>query len=371
VSELDAILALRDVARARGVPSVLAQLVRVVGSHYRRAGARMLLTGDGRAVGALSGGCLEGDLLVRVPAVLAGGSAIAVDYDMRAPADLVWGLGLGCDGAVRILMEPLDGSHDGHLDSLARAARGRRTGLLATVAREARGAPLGARLLLDGGVLTADARFDADVACSLGAALRAAPRSRATHSGTVLLPGGAEALLEVLRPPIRLLVCGTGPDVPPLVRLARELGWGVGVVATSPAAAARVASPAGVPAVSLEALLSLDDRTAVVVMTHAFARDVEVLRTLAARPPRYVGVLGPRARTERLLGELGPARTRLACALRSPVGLDVGAETPEEIALAIVAEVQCVTAVRRGGALCDLAGPLHERETENGERGAA
>jgi xanthine/CO dehydrogenase XdhC/CoxF family maturation factor len=314
-NELRAVHALAEEAHASGTGAVLAHLVSVEGSHYRRPGARMLATADGRTAGGVSGGCLERDLFERVPAVLVRREVVAVDYDLRAPADRPWGLGLGCDGAVRILLEPLDAEALAFLRSVARAHRGRRSLSMATVAIAGPEAPLGARFVLE---THASAALSGAARDAVEEALREPPR----RSRTLPLPGGGVALLEHLAPPVRLLAFGNGPDIPPLLRLAEDLGWDAGL--------RRDIQDVGQP----------DARTAAVVMTHSFARDLEILRALAEDPPPYVGLLGPRTRAERLLSALGPSAAPLEPVLHAPVGLALGAETPAEIALAIVAEVQ-------------------------------
>jgi len=367
VSELETIALLAaDVLRGGG-RAVLALLAHVEGSHYRRPGARMLLAEDGRTAGAISGGCLEADLLERLPAVLARGETTAVDYDMRGPADLVWGLGLGCDGAVRILLQPLDDGRAARLQRLAAASSARRTAGCATIFRAGPGAPLGAWLVLDRGEPHGDASGAARAA--LEAALARALTAREPKPRRVVLDGGAEALVEVLEPAPLLLVFGTGPDVPPLVRLARAAGFGVRVLSHAPrsASASRVSELLGGRVLDIREIPTGATRTAAVLMTHAFSRDADVLRTLLAEPPQYIGILGPRPRAERLLTEAAAGRRiepGIAARIHAPIGLDIGAETPEEIALAILAEAAAALAERDGGKLRRRPGRLHEANVE-------
>jgi xanthine dehydrogenase accessory factor len=321
-NELRAVHALAEEAASSGTGAVLAHLVSVEGSHYRRPGARMLIAADGRAAGGVSGGCVEVDLFERVKGVLARGEPAAVEYDLRGREDRPWGLGLGCDGAVRILLQPLDGGTLAFLRDVESAHRARGTIAMATVAIAAPGATLGSRLVLGG---EAPAALSAEVK----EALRSALADPGGSPRTFPLPGGGAVLLERLLPPVRLLAFGNGPDVDPVLELARAVGWDVEKRRDA------------------EDLGALDPRTAAVVMTHSFARDLEILRALAAAPPPYVGLLGPRVRTARLVSALESAAPALEPVLHAPVGLAIGGESPAEIALAIVAEVQAALAPSR------------------------
>ena len=217
--------ACRRVDRGRR-PAVLATVVKVAGSTYRKPGARMLFPAGGEPVGMVSGGCLEADLSERARAVLDSGEPRTVVYDMRSPDDLVWGLGLGCNGEVRVLLEPLlPGKHPGYLDFLQRCLRERRAGVVATVFAvegETRAA-VGDRITVDAG---ADARLIADDG-PIGERLMAdAKRSlgdRRSAAKNYELPAGrVEALLEYVAPPVSLAVFGAGSDAQPLVRFAAD-----------------------------------------------------------------------------------------------------------------------------------------------------
>lgn len=353
-----------DAIRRRGGHAVLATIVEVSGSTYRRPGARMLLGDDGSAVGLLSGGCLEGDLVERSRAVLDSGSAVTIVYDMTGRDELVWGLGLGCAGKVHVLLEPLPArlSPD-PLQLLRQAIEQRRDGSVATVYHSADPArvPVGARVGCESGS-TGDGLLDRRIRSDLPVRVTAS-RRYATPSGSF------DVLLESIAPPQPLVILGGGPDALPLVRLAKQLGWHVTVIDHRPSFA-RAANFPGADRVMLSghedplAGVAPDEHAAAVVMTHKFLHDVELLERLLASPVRYIGLLGPKARTGQLLGALAergiePDAERLACVF-GPVGLDLGAETPEEIALSILAEIRAVLGGRRGGFLRERDAPLHE-----------
>lgn len=308
---------LRIVRRGPG-PFVLATLVAAEGASYRRPGARLLLDRDGPLRGSLSGGCLEGEVQARGREVLATGRPRLLRYDLRGDADLVWGSGSGCEGVLDILVEPLPAFPD-WMAWVEAAWSGRKT----------------LRILID---LSPQ---------HLGA------RTRAEH------PDGQdprEASLEVFVPPIALWILGAGDDSRPLVRMAKELGWTVGLLDHRPAFARPERFPeadavqAGHPAATLPAL-PLDARSAVVLMTHHYAKDLEALRLLLPSAAGYLGLMGSRARGAKLLAELAAEGLRADGRLHTPVGLDLGGQDPETLALAILAEVQASLAGRGAGSL--------------------
>jgi len=374
VSELARILEACAEARRDGVPAALATVVRVTGSAYRRPGARMLFRPDRAPVGLVSGGCLEEDLALRTNDVLDSGEARTVIYDMRSPDDIVWGLGLGCDGEVRVLLERLTGDA-GYLEFLEGCGRRGVPGVLATVyeVQGVAGIGVGERLTLDddgrivpggegwGGLLERVAE-DAREVRRIGKSRNATYRPEGG--------GSIEALVEYVAPPVSLLVFGAGMDALPVVQGARQLGWQVTVADHRPAYASRERFPLADSVVLLDHdrlirdLPPIDGNTAVLVMTHHFLHDLELLEKLIPSPAPYLGVLGPHRRAEKLLQQLAsrgvrPTREQLA-RFHGPVGVDMGSETPEEIALSILAEIQAVLRHRGAGFLRDLQGPLHD-----------
>jgi xanthine/CO dehydrogenase XdhC/CoxF family maturation factor len=330
-------------------PSALATLVATAGSTYRKAGARMLIEADGRITGLLSGGCFETDLRERAAAVFAGGPPLVVEYDMRSVDDLVFGIGAGCEGAMRILVEPIAaGSATAAALEQARALNHGGEDAVLLVVHEGAAAALGTRAW----PALAGETIDAGLARSCGEAL-ATKSSRSVRYGERAAP--REAWIQYLAPPPKVLVCGAGPDAEPLVALLTLLGLPVTVVDHRAAllAPGRFGDAAMVHSApdALAAQVPLAGFMAAVVMSHHLASDAGYLRALATAPIAYVGLLGPRARRERLLADLGPAAGALAARLRAPIGLDLGAATPESIALAIAAEIHAFAAARTGGPL--------------------
>jgi xanthine/CO dehydrogenase XdhC/CoxF family maturation factor len=357
VKELrDLLSAYEQLARAGGA-GVLATVVHAEGSTYRRPGARLLALPDGGAVGVVSGGCLEPDLAEHAKAVLRSGEPRCVRYDHARPDDLVWGLGLGCAGIVDVFLERVDAARPGPLETLRAWLAARRPGAIAT---RISGARAGTRRTFQ---LGADPEGGGDLALHAAALAEAAGDGRPRR---IRDAQRGDVAIEAFRPPPRLAIFGAGPDAPPLVAQAELLGWSVAVW-DHRAERARAERFRGLPMVctapenAVAAVGVLPD-TFAVVMTHHFLRDRTLLAALLSSDCRYVAVLGPRRRTEHLLREIdlaGGLPADVAERLFAPAGLDLGAEAPEEIALAIAAEIRAVAAGRRGGPLRDRKDPIH------------
>ncbi|HUR91178.1 MAG TPA: XdhC family protein [Gemmatimonadaceae bacterium] len=350
---------------------VLATVVRVVGSSYGGVGARMVIRVDGSTVGLVSGGCLESDLCAHALEVHSSGIARVVTYDTRADDDAVWGLGLGCNGLIDVLLQPLAAAQARqHADLLTAALSADAPSVIATVTMSGRatGVPeVGAQALFAG----ADAITVGDWANRNDLAFARAQFDEALATGRRGLSretGSIELAFEVVVPAVRLVICGSGPDVAPVSRLARELGWDTVVVDHRPITEAHTNRFPDARVVECREPSDLADAarltpgTAGVVMSHHFARDIGYVSALLAAGVGYVGVLGPRARTDRMLAELaakGDPAAASGGSLFGPVGLDVGGDGPEAIALAIIAEVSAVVHGRLPRHLRDRPDALH------------
>jgi xanthine/CO dehydrogenase XdhC/CoxF family maturation factor len=368
------IQAIVELAREAHAGEVLAMatVMKVRGSAYRRPGARMLMTAAGRTAGMISGGCLENDVIERARDVMVTGTPVLVTYDSTAPEDIVFGLGLGCNGIVQVLIEPLTAGDDaGLLAFLSACVSRRQIGRVATVFQSG-DVPLGTRLLRwpDGSV-TSNFNDPAMSAALLQTFQETAARRTALR--TIELRDGrtASVLIEAVAPPVPLTIFGAADDAIPVVQLAKLVGWHVTVIDARPAYAKSERFPTAdtVHCLRPESLLAsphvvLPPESMVMIMTHNFTHDRELLRVLLPRPLRYLGILGPKSRTQRLLEDLvdeGVAFTDENLAhVHGPAGLDLGAETPEEIAISIIGEMQSVLAQRHGGALRDRTGPIHD-----------
>lgn len=333
--------------RSRLEPIVLATVVATEGSTYRKAGARMLITRAGEIRGLLSGGCLEHDLMDWSRRVLDEGVAKLVSYDTRGPRDEVFGFGAGCEGVMHILLQrvgPAEGWQP--LDWLATRVERDEAGTLASVIESSDDAlPVGASFWPGGCTLVG--REPPAIAALREAAARARPTVHALAAGRLFV--------APISPPPKLILLGAGPDAEPLADLALKLGFRVTLADHRPAYADAARFPGAARVLRADAdriaeTVDLSGFDAAVVMSHYLPADADYLRALAASGPPYVGLLGPSARRERLLGDIGePAASALQDRLHSPVGLDIGARSPEAIALAIVAEIHAVLARAPGG----------------------
>ncbi len=355
--------------RGGGQPVVLATVVATSGSTYRRPGARLLLSAERWVAGGISGGCLERDVLQKAWWRTREGPVV-VTYDSTSADDEdTWTFGLGCNGRVEVLLERLTTGGEIHpIEFIAGCLAARRTGVMATVFRDEAGARVGQRVLKDAGWTRSD--LPAGPARDrILAAAEAALGAGTTRVGRIETEEGAvEVLLEVIRPPRSLVVFGTGQDAVPLVRLAATVGFHVTVVSNTSAGVpaelfreANVQLTAGPAAIAEK--LALEPGSAIVVMTHNLGHDRGYLRFALESGCSYVGVLGPRARTERLLDELreggfSPTDEQRAT-VYSPVGLNLGAEQPEEIALSILSEIQARFNGTDAQSLRLRRGPIH------------
>lgn len=333
----------------RREPLVLATVVSTIGSTYRKPGAQMLIAADGRSAGLLSGGCLETDLMERARAVLETGRATIVEYDSRGSDDLIWGIGLGCEGAMRILLSRITPETDyAPFGWQVRCREADRPGAIAVVIDSRDDAyPLGL-------AFTSEQATDAPpVVVNALRGLEAAALSDRGQTSVVETASATFLTMQVSLP-TRLLVLGAGPDAMPLVEMAGLLDWHVTVLDHRPAYAVPERFPRAQrvslnPTSALAETLQRERFDAAVVMSHHLLSDEQYLRALAASDIPYVGLLGPAPRRARLMHELGESAHALEGRLHGPIGLDIGANTPETIALAILAEIQAVQTGRAGG----------------------
>lgn len=328
-----------------GVPLVLATVLRTEGSTYRKAGACALLDSAGASSGILSGGCLEADLRERACAVLSARRPARVTFDTRPEEeDLVWGLGLGCQGLMEVWLQPVSAqnSYD-PLPYLQQCWEREHGGMIATVVG---GEALPAELGQHGYPGRA---HDGTLGAMLCQVHAASPELR-----TIEFNGRK---LEIFATPITLppslLLCGGGPDAIPITSFAAALNWRVILFDHRPAFAQSANFPQGTRVIlgqpnELARRIDISKIDAAVIMSHHFPSDVEYLRQLAHSPPGYVGALGPALRRERLLTEAG-AQTEVVMRGRiyGPAGLAIGAKSPESIALSIVAQAYAICGARK------------------------
>jgi xanthine dehydrogenase accessory factor len=370
MKEIQDIIAACELLKNCNQSAAIATVVHTAGSVYRRAGARMLLLESGQSIGSISGGCLESDVCDRARSVVESGQPVVAVYDALTNDDLLWGLGLGCNGLVKVLIEPLRATSYNPLTFIAECIDRRHSGVLATVFQTdgLLTTPMGSHLTLSAAGKVTHTLQDAALIEQIVADAQTAARLQQSSTKQYRFPlGNASVWLELIQPPLPLIVFGAGQDAVPVVQFAKALGWHVTVVDRRTDYATRDRFPSADrvmvarPENGLDKL-ALDARTAAVIMTHNYFDDRQLLKFLLPSSIAYLGLLGPKHRTKQLLEDLkldGLAVHSSPCHFYTPVGLDIGAETPEAIALAIVAEIQAVVAQRTGSMLRDRPARIH------------
>lgn len=336
-----------------GLRAAVVTVVATEGSVYRRAGARCVVLEDGRIIGVVSGGCVEKDLLEHAELVWDTGSGQLLEYDFRTPDDLIWGMGLGCNGALKLWMQPLDLALDAQTAGAWLADMEDRDQCtseywVATILASDDPAQVAA-----GGLVV----LASDVGVAAGEGLTA------LHVRGVPV----RAFVERVAPRPRLLVFGAGDDARSLVRQARMVDWHVSVIDHRPDWLTEARFPDADERLLIRrdeyGIQPVHDYSFVISMTHNYELDERVLHRMIFTPIPYLGMLGPRQRTDKMLTELAqagrPVQPEAQTKLHAPVGLDVGAETPEEIAVGVVGEIIARKNQREGGFLRARSGPIH------------
>jgi xanthine/CO dehydrogenase XdhC/CoxF family maturation factor len=326
---------------------VLATIVETEGSTYRKPGAMMLISREGNFEGMISGGCLEGDLLHHADKVFETGMPAFVTYDMHADDELVWGLGLGCDGVIHLMLQRLkkdDGF--GFLEQLNASHRAGDGGVLALVVKSGEPLPCGAFGFFDRSNISVG---EATLTQYLRDVCSPWPTWR-TRRETLDAGAGTLSIIKINMPAsTRVLICGAGPDAVPVARMLSELDWQVGIVDHREAFAREDRFPVGCHVTltrprQLDETVGLAGVDAVVIMSHHLENDCEYLKAVSRHDIPYIGVLGPKARRERLCEMAGCSGRKVY----GPVGLDIGAELPAAIALSLVSEIHAVLNHREG-----------------------
>src|SRR5881409_2974778 len=345
---------LAELAR-EGKRAALATVVRVRGSAYRHEGAKLLVGEDGSTTGNVSGGCLEQDVREVALQVIRSGKAELRNYCSSADEIEAWDLGVGCEGEVEVFVEPVTEPRPRERELLDR----REPFVVATIVGM-RDAGCGMRL-----IMTADdSAGDLESTELNGAVTTQARALLGTEQSGLHEIGGRTVFFDVFLPPPQLVFFGAGEDARPLARLAADVGFRVVVVDRRPGylTVERFPAAAGLlesPGDGLAAVLPLDPACYAVVMTHNFADDLAYVRALLKTPAAYIGMLGPRQRTERILRTLAAETQIEEGRVYGPVGLDIGTDGAEQVALSVIAEILAVRSGRRARSLRERAAPIH------------
>lgn len=375
MSELQRLLTAYDKQHNSQKPCALATVTEVEGSSYRRPGARMLVTDDGHLTGSISGGCLEGDALRRARCVMLTGKSEIIVYDSTdIEEDLQHGAQLGCEGTIHILLESVDYSDTNNpVELLRKTSRQDNAVVLITIlsAKNSIQDLVGKRFLIANNKeqqmnLTGNSSADQLI---LNDALEILSSDQSLTQNYSVGQETARIFLEVILPAPQLTVYGAGNDAQYLVRMAVGLGWRVHVIDGRPPQATVQRFPEA-ESVQIVKLSDLEKQQFspgyAVLMSHNYHYDFAVLKQLASfKPVNYIGILGPRKKTDRLLDDLRKAGIELTeqenNRLYGPVGLNIGAETAEEIAVSVMAELLAVRHKCKAGFLRELDGPIHNR----------
>lgn len=367
MKEINDIIKAFHEANAGGVKTALATVVRVEGSFYRQPGARMLVTDTGQLTGAISGGCLEGDALRRALLAIEQQKNKLITYDTSNEDDIEFGVQLGCNGIVHILFEPIDYRKPCNpINLLEGLVAQRASAVMVTLfSLDRTQEQTGTSLLFRNDVVQSNG-LDFDM---LKAHVFTAIEQKSSACVTVEIDKHeTDLLIEYIPPPVRLVIAGAGNDVKPLVNMAAILGWETIVVDGRKTHAMAKRFPAAdkvlvMKPAELASAIASDRYTAYALMTHNYNYDLDLLKRLLVIDPVYLGILGPRTKFDRMLADLAkegiiPAPEQLSF-VYTPIGLDIGAETSEEIAVSILSEIKAVMAGRKGTPLKHRMAKIH------------
>ncbi|MGI8668448.1 MAG: XdhC family protein [Aridibacter sp.] len=344
--------------------AILATVVDVQGSSYRLPGAKMLILENGDTFGTVSGGCVEADVLERAKQVLETGEPQIFVYDTTKMEDTVFSLNMGCRGIIRILLEPIRDNL--LLDFTENCFDKQQNGLSATLIESENGLNLGSRLLLNKNSIFHN-DFDKNISDKF-----------VNDAQSVLILGKSdlktydfgEVFFDYISLPVNLTIFGAGADAVPLAEIAKSLGWRVTIVdhrekfANKESFAKADKISISRPEQTAENI-EIDENSVAVIMTHNYEHDKNILKVLLKSNAKYIGKLGPKRRSENMLREFKEEGLEFTeeelNKFYSPIGLDIGADTPEAIALSIVAEIQAVLSERKGGFLRNRTGSIYGR----------
>lgn len=352
--------------------AALATVVRVRGSSYRSPGARMLITEDGKWVGSISGGCLEGDALRKARKVMTEKVAMTVTYDTTEESNQNLGIGLGCNGVIDVLIEPLDPiSSTNPILVFAELIKTEKPLAVAIIFSEKN---IAEKLILSEDEVVSNQFTNPELQALVETDLK---NIFSTHRSEAKLYSGSEdyeVFLELVQPTISLIIFGGGFDARPVSQLAKSLGWEVNVTDECVAHIAPIFFPTADKLAMCDRKF-IDDNfkitpyTACVLMSHNYEYDRDVLKKLLSSKTPYIGMLGPKKRFDKMRNEFLEEGIQIdnemLSRIHSPIGLDIGAEAPDEIAVAIIAEIQSKFSHRSGGFLKYRTGPIHQRDLQS------
>lgn len=371
--ELDVIIAQYQELKSQGVRCILATVVHVEGSSYRRAGARMLVDEYGNITGAISGGCLEGDALRKALFALDRQENKLVTYDTSDEDDAVIGAQLGCNGIIQVLFEPINYIDGNNPCELLRTIAEQEVPMAVSVVfnLDKSQQQLGTSLVADENQAVSGQQLPDDLQHALLLKSKEVINENASYFAELTAEEKTHfVFIQIYQPPVKLVLVGAGNDAQILAQQADLLGWKVTVTDGRPTHANKdrfVGSCQVIVTKPEETLknINIDNRTCFVLMSHNYNYDLSVLKLLLGNPETpYIGILGPLKKYERMLNELADEGIEVSKEdldkIHAPVGLEIGAETPAEIGLSILAEIQSVLTNKEARPLKQKTEPIHD-----------
>ncbi|MGZ5253824.1 MAG: XdhC family protein [Flavitalea sp.] len=331
--------------------AAMAMVVKTEGSSYRRMGARMLVLDDGQFVGGISGGCLEGDAKRRALKSIASERASTVTYDTTQDDDQQIGVGLGCNGIIDILFIPLNGDHEA-IKTLREVEQTREPRVLITIVKTPDITLEGKTFIYNENSIPVEFQFFDLLVGDLRDTI-------SKRKSGILEVSDHRIFVEVITPSIHLQIYGSNYDVYPITRIAQELGWDISLIGKPEKIQKEIAPSARIYSQYLVNRPVTDAWSAVILMSHDLVTDIKNLQNLVLTNVPYIALLGPAKRRDKLLEGID-MKEEWHKKIHGPAGLDIGANNPEEIAVAIIAEIIAHFAGRGGSSLKNLDGSIHE-----------
>jgi len=378
MKEIREIINAYNKARKNEKRLALATLVHLNGSSYRRPGARMIVDEEGQLTGAISGGCLEGDALRKAVFCIHTQIPKLVVYDTSDEEDATIGIQLGCSGIIQVLFEPIDENDPlNPIELLKKAVHKRQNTVLVTLyaPQIKKGDTVGTSMLLeDSGEFHNNSSFQFVPETLMQDIKETLTIKKSSFKSYNLNDNTFNAFLSFISPPISLIIVGAGNDAIPLQSIAETLGWEVTIVdgRHTYAKIERFSSACQIIVSKPEKVLQqipIDEKSVFVLMTHNYNYDYAILKALLDKNIPYIGALGPKKKLDNMITDLKAENIflneRQKNILYGPVGLELGAETPAEIALSITAEIMSVMHNKKGGSLRNLLTEIHPRYFSN------
>lgn len=368
MKEIKSILKLYNSFKNSGEKCAIAQVVRVEESSYRREGARMLVFESGVFEGGISGGCLEGDALQRSQIAILKRQPSIVTYDTSKENEI--GVGLGCNGVIDVLISPISESSS-TLEMLQKCVSDRGFHIIATVTAltgDLNGIPLGKSFYYDKDTASMEDCNHDGLKGFLQHSIQEVLEQQKSRTYHFQEEGvKASIFIELIPPQFHLAVYGDNYDVYPILELAKLMDWEVSLTGNiQKLKKEKLQSVANLYPKDFEERPAIDERTAIILMAHDYKTDYANLRTLIQSRAPYIASLGPRKRFDKMVREFKAndmtfSKEELA-RIYAPCGLEIGANTPEEIALSLFSEILGVFSNKEGGMLRKKSGPIHERD---------